>query len=187
MVDRWRYAVYIRQSILYKCLFWRRKKVRSMCFSLVVVVVMVIFMFSEQVENSLKLMCIRTLVYFHTGIIMHEKLTSVFTEDKSREILIKLQSTKSSWTEEINNGYEYKKIIKITSIHTLDIASSSVMEDECWCQKVSNCCCWLIFRKPLNVSSLGLPFLVMNTIYSSSCFTESLLKFDLGSYSTNIY
>lgn len=35
------------------------------------------------------------------------------------------------------------------------------------------------FRKLLNVSSFRLPFLVMNTIYSSLCFTESLLKFDL--------
>ena len=34
------------------------------------------------------------------------------------------------------------------------------------------------FRKLLNVS-FRLPFLVMNTIYSSLCFTESLLKFDL--------
>ena len=34
------------------------------------------------------------------------------------------------------------------------------------------------FRKLLNVSSFRLPFLVMNTIHSSSCFTETL-KFDL--------
>ena len=34
------------------------------------------------------------------------------------------------------------------------------------------------FRKLLNVS-FRLPFLVMNTIYSSLCFTESLIKFDL--------
>lgn len=40
-------------------------------------------------------MCIRNLVY-SDRIIMHEKLTSVFTEDKSSERNLKLRVLKSS-------------------------------------------------------------------------------------------